>query len=74
MAKSPRVKIARFAEQARVVLKGSEKAAAENAVHVQATPETAQVTLSVIVKRKKPLKINTRGGRATGPVRVSREE
>jgi kumamolisin len=32
------------------------------------------VTVSVIVKRKEPLKINRRGGRASGPVRVSRAE
>jgi kumamolisin len=32
------------------------------------------VTVSVIVKRKEPLKINRRGGRASGPVRVSRAD
>ncbi|MGA2538348.1 MAG: S53 family peptidase [Terracidiphilus sp.] len=74
MAKSPRVKTPTFAEQARVVLKGSEKAAAENAADVKATPTKAKVTVSVIVKRKEPLKINKRGGRANGPVRVSRAE
>jgi len=74
MAKSPKVKAPKFAEQSRVVLKGSEKAAAENAVHVKATPAKAKVTVSVIVKRKEPLKINKRGGRANGPVRVSRAE
>jgi len=74
MAKSPKVIAPRFAEQARVVLPGSEKAAAENAVHVKATPAKAQVTVSVIVKRKEPLKINKRGGRANGPVRMSRAE
>ncbi len=73
MAKSPHVLSARFAEQARVVLKGSEKAAAKNAVHVKATPPAAKVTVSLIVKRKEPLKINQRGGRASGPVRVTRE-
>jgi kumamolisin len=74
MAKSPKVKAPRFAEQARVVLPGSEKAAAENAVHVKATPAKAQLTVSLIVKRKEPLKINSRGGRANGPVRLSRAE
>jgi kumamolisin len=74
MAKPPRVQTPRFAEQARVLLKGSEKAAAENAVHVKATPDMAKITVSVIVKRKEPLKINKRAGRANGPVRVSREE
>jgi len=74
MAKSPKVKAPKFAEQSRVVLKGSEKTAAENAVHVKATPAKAKVTVSVIVKRKEPLKINKRGGRANGPVRVSRAE
>jgi kumamolisin len=32
------------------------------------------VTVSVIVKRKEELKINRRGGRAAGPVRISRTE
>jgi kumamolisin len=74
MAKSPRVQSPRFVDQARVVLPGSEKAAAPNAVHVKATPAKSKLTVSVIVKRKEPLKINRRGGRATGPVRVSRAE
>jgi kumamolisin len=79
MAKSPRtksssVKPPRFADQARVVLAGSEKAPAPNAVPRKATPAKSQVTVSVIVKRKEPLKINRRGGRASGPVRVSRAE
>jgi kumamolisin len=74
MAKSPKVKAPRFAEQARVVLPGSEKAPAENAVHLKATPPKAQLTVSLIVKRKEPLKINKRGGRASGPVRLSRAE
>jgi kumamolisin len=74
MAKSPKVKKPHFAEQARVVLKGSEKAAPENAVHVKATPAKTKFTVSLIVKRKEPLKINKRGGRANGPVRVSRAE
>jgi len=79
MAKSPRtkrssIKPPRFADQARVVLPGSEKAPAPNAVPRKATPAKSQVTVSVIVKRKEPLKINGRGGRASGPVRVSRAE
>jgi kumamolisin len=74
MAKSPRANAPRFAEQARVVLPGSEKAAAENAVHVKATPAKAKVTVSLIVKRKEPLKINRRGGRSNGPARLSRTE
>jgi kumamolisin len=74
MAKSPKVKAPHFTEQARVVLPGSEKAPAENAVHVKATPPKAQLTVSLIVKRKEPLKINKRSGRANGPVRLSRAE
>jgi kumamolisin len=74
MAKSPNVQTPRFAGQARVVLPGSEKAAAPNAVHVKATPAKSMMTVSVIVKRNEPLKINRRGGRASGPVRVSRAE
>jgi len=79
MAKSPKiqslpVKASRFAEQARLVLPGSEKPPAPNAVHVKATPPKSMVTVSVIVKRKELLKLNRRGGRASGPVRVSRTE
>ena len=72
MAKSPRVGTAKLAEQPRSVLPGSEKAPAENAVHVKATPAKAKVTVSLILKRKEPLQINRRGGRAAGPVRVTR--
>ena len=79
MKRSPRtqsapVKPPRFAEQARMVLPGSEKAPAPNAVHVKATPARSLVTVSVIVKRKEPLKVNSRGGRASGPARVSLSE
>lgn len=66
------VKPTQFAEQARVVLAGSEKEAAPNAVRLKATPSKSKVTVSVIVKRKEELKINKRGGRAHGPARVSR--
>jgi len=72
--KSKSIKPPRFAEQVRAVLPGSEKAAAPNAVRLRATPAKSLVTVSVIVKRKEPLKINRRGGRASGPVRVSRTE
>jgi kumamolisin len=68
------VKSSLFAAEARVVLPGSEKAAAPNAEHVKATPQKSQVTVSVIVKRKEPLKIIQRGGRTNGPARVSRSE
>jgi kumamolisin len=74
MAKSPRVKTPQFAEQTRILIPGSEKAPAPNAVHVKATPSKSKVTVSVILKRKEPLKINGRRGRANGPVRVTRAE
>ena len=79
MAKSTRIearsaKAPQFAEQARLVLPGSEKSAAPNAVHVKATPARSMVTVSVIVKRNEPLKVNRRGGRANGPARVSATE
>jgi kumamolisin len=67
-------KSSRFAEQPRVVLPGSEKAAAPTAVTQKPTPPRSKLTVSVIVKRKQPLKINRRGGRASGPVRVTRAE
>jgi len=67
IAKAPR-----FAEQARTVLAGSEKAAVVEAVHVKATPPKTKITVSVIVKRKEPLKVKKRNGRASEPVRVTR--
>jgi kumamolisin len=67
-------KFSRIAEQSRVVLPGSEKASASAAVKLKPTPPQSKVTVSVIVKRKQPLKINRRGGRAGGPVRVTRAE
>jgi len=77
MANPPRksssgAKAPRFAEQARIVLAGSEKAAAPDAVHVKATPPKTNLTVSVIVKRKEPLKVKKRNGRASEPVRVTR--
>jgi kumamolisin len=66
------VKSAKFAEQDRVVLAGSEKAAAAEAVHVKATPAKTKITVSVILKRKNELKISKRGGRSNGPVRLTR--
>src|SRR5579863_6314643 len=79
MANSPRKKVVSnkplpFAAEARVVLPGSEKAAPANAIHKKTTSPKSLVTVSVIVKRKEELKINRRGGRASGPVRVSRSE
>ncbi len=64
-------KTPKFAEQPREILAGSEKAPPPESVHVRATPAKSKVTVSVIVKRKEPLKINRRGGRASGPVRVT---
>jgi kumamolisin len=69
MPKSPRL-----AEQPRVALPGSEKAPAPSTVTPKPTPPRSKLTVSVIVKRKEPLQINRRAGRATGPVRVSRTE
>lgn len=66
------VKPPQFGEQARVALPGSEKAVALDAVRLKATPAKTKMTVSVIVKRKEPLKINLGSGRAYGPVRVSR--
>jgi kumamolisin len=79
MAKSPskstvRGKALRLEEQERTVLPGSEKIAVAGAVHVKSTSAKSKVTVSVILKRKEPLKINRRSGRANGPVRVTRTE
>jgi kumamolisin len=67
-------RLSRFVEQPRVVLPGSEKAAVPTAVTLKPTPPRSKLTVSVIVKRKQPLKINRRSGRASGPVRVTRAE
>jgi kumamolisin len=77
MAKSPSKKsskLAKFAEQSRTTLPGSEKAPVLDAAPQKATPSKAKVTVSVILRHKEPLKINKRGGRASGPVRVTRSE
>lgn len=72
--KSQSVNTPQFAAQRRAVLPGSEKAAVSNAVPVKTTPAKSKVTVSVIVKRKEPLKISQHGGWASGPVRVSRAD
>ena len=69
MARSPR-----FAEQPRVILPGSEKAAVPTAITQKPTSPRSKLTVSVIVKRKQPLEINRRGGRASGPLRITRAE
>jgi kumamolisin len=74
MAKSPSTKplstnAAKFADQPRAVLPGSEKPAAPGATEMKAASPKSNVTVSIIVKPKHPLKSNRRG-----PVRVSRTE
>ena len=73
-SKSNSPKLLKFAEQSRVVLPGSEKAPAPTLERVKPTPPRSKVTVSVIVKRKAPLKINRRGDRSSGPLRVTRAE
>lgn len=73
-SKSNSSKPPKFAEQSRVVLPGSEKAPAPTLVRVKPTPPRSKMTVSVIVKPKAPLKINRRGGRDSGPSRVTRAE
>ena len=68
------VKPPQFGDQARVALPGSEKAVAPDAVRLKATPAKTKMTVSVIVKRKEPLKLKLRGGLSNGPVRVSRAQ
>jgi kumamolisin len=79
MASSPKKPAARttaprLQDQPRNLLPGSEKSAPSGAAPSQPTPPKSTVTVSVILKRKEPLKINNRAGRAAGPVRVSRAE
>jgi len=71
---APRSTAPRMQDQPRTILPGSEKAAPTGAAPVQPTPPKSTVTVSVILKRKEPLKINNRSGRSAGPVRVSRAE
>lgn len=52
-----------------MLLPGSEKAALTEAARLGTTPPKSKLTVSLIVKRKKPLKIDR-----SGPVRVSRAE
>ena len=66
------VKPPQVSGQARAVLPGSEKATALDAVRLKATSPKTKITVSVIVKRKEPLKIKLKGGQANGPARVSR--
>jgi kumamolisin len=56
------------------VLPGSEKSAVPTEAPPKPTHSRAKITVSLIVKRKEALKINRRGGRQAGPVRVSRAE
>jgi kumamolisin len=63
-----------FAEQERMILPGSEKSTAADAVYVKSTAAKSKVMVSVLLKRKEPLKINRRSGRANGPVRATRAE
>jgi kumamolisin len=69
MPKSPR-----FAEQPRAILPGSEPAPAPTTAEPKPTSPRSKLTVSVILKRKEPLKINRRAGRTSGPVRVTRAE
>jgi kumamolisin len=67
---SSSTKNSRFAEQPRVLLPGSEKAAPAHAVDAQPTPPDSKLTVSVIVRRKEPLQMNHH----SCPLRITREE
>jgi kumamolisin len=62
--------IARFSMQPRIVLRGSEKAPAAPAVPEKATPLGSKLTVSVLVRRKKPLK----AAHASGKQRLTRAQ
>jgi kumamolisin len=61
------------AEQSRIVLAGSRRTPVEGAATKPTAPR-AQITVSVILRRKEPLKINRGRGANAGPARVSRAE
>lgn len=67
--KSVQAATPRFAAQPRGLLPGSERASVAEAVPAGATPPKSTLTVSVIVKRKSPLRRDARG-----PVRMSRAE
>jgi kumamolisin len=66
MPKSPSRKSPRLAEQPRSILPGSERTSISSTAAPKATPQKSKLTVSVIVKRKQPLKLARR------PVRVTR--
>jgi kumamolisin len=53
----------RFASQSRLVLPGSEKAAINDSAEEKASPASSSVTVSVVVRRKSPLKAANRLGK-----------
>ena len=67
---APKKPIARFSMQSRTVLPGSEKAAVAPAVAEKAAPLASKLTVSVIVRRKKPLK----AAHTTGKQRLTRAQ
>jgi hypothetical protein len=68
MAKSKAIAV-----QSRIVLPGSQRTSIKGAATRPTSPR-AMVTVSVILRRKEPLKINRGRGVSAGPVRVSRSE
>ena len=67
---APKNPIARFSMQSRTVLPGSEKAPAAPTVAEKAAPLSNKLTVSVIVRRKQPLK----AAHASGKQRITRAQ
>lgn len=57
-------------EQPRIILPGSEKAPLALAIHEKPAPSSSRITVSVIVRRKKPLSI----AHTTGKLRLTRAQ
>ena len=67
---APKKTTPRFAAQSRTVLPGSEKAPIANATGEKPASPAAKVTVSVVVRRKKPLK----AAHTTGKLRLTRAQ
>lgn len=66
-------KLQRMSEQSRIALQGSQRASILD-THAKPPSSRASITVSVILRRKQPLKIKRGRTADAGPVRVSRAE
>jgi kumamolisin len=67
---TPKKSVPRFAAQSRILLPGSEKAPIAESVHTKSVSPSTKLTVSVIVRRKQPLK----AANCLGKERITRAE